>query len=230
MVQSDVAGIAFSVHPVTEDPDQLIIEAGLGLGEAVVSGQVTPDSYVVRKSDLSILAINISNQKKALYKEGWYELNEHTINGHRRKLTRQQILELSKLIIKIENLYGFPCDIEWALEGETFYITQSRPITTLLHNAGQNVVNDYHQARRILAEYSVMPPFIKKGFHAKFYPIDFVQLIWNAWGDYSGYYYKLHITKSLLTSTFSSMPLRPRYKKPADSNRNSGLRLYLRNM
>lgn len=51
MVQSEVSGIAFSVHPVTEDSNQLIIEAGYGLGEAIVSGQITPDSYVVEKED-----------------------------------------------------------------------------------------------------------------------------------------------------------------------------------
>ncbi|HHH12355.1 MAG TPA: hypothetical protein ENJ77_00575 [Candidatus Moranbacteria bacterium] len=52
MVESEKSGIAFSVHPVTEDPNQLIIEAGFGLGEAIVSGSVTPDSYVVSKKDL----------------------------------------------------------------------------------------------------------------------------------------------------------------------------------
>ena len=53
MVQSEKSGIAFSVHPVTEDPNQLIIEAGFGLGEAIVSGAVTPDSYVVAKNNKS---------------------------------------------------------------------------------------------------------------------------------------------------------------------------------
>ena len=50
MVESEVSGIAFSVHPVTQDPNQLIIEASYGLGEAIVSGQITPDSYVVEKN------------------------------------------------------------------------------------------------------------------------------------------------------------------------------------
>src|SRR3989344_6436084 len=68
MVQSEVSGIAFSVHPVTEDYNQLIIEAGYGLGEAIVSGSITPDSYVVGKEPRTIIDKNTSEQKKALVK------------------------------------------------------------------------------------------------------------------------------------------------------------------
>jgi phosphoenolpyruvate synthase/pyruvate phosphate dikinase len=133
MIDSEHSGIAFSVHPVNEDRNQMIIEAGFGLGEAIVSGQVTPDSYVVTKSPQSIIDINVSDQSRALYRmlgggNEWKELGE---KGAKQVLTQQQILELGDLIVKIENHYGFPCDIEWAYEGGKFYITQSRPITTL---------------------------------------------------------------------------------------------------
>jgi len=134
MIESEVSGIAFSVHPVTEDYNQLIIEAGFGLGEAIVSGQVTPDSYVVEKEPRNILDVNISTQERALYrgKNGgneWTNIPEPKASSQ--VLTKDQILELSELILKIENHYGFPCDIEWAYEAEKFYIVQSRPITTL---------------------------------------------------------------------------------------------------
>src|SRR3989338_3707386 len=66
MVESEVSGIAFSVHPVTQDRNQLIIEAGYGLGEAIVSGQITPDSYVVEKNEEIILDINVVEQNKML--------------------------------------------------------------------------------------------------------------------------------------------------------------------
>ncbi len=133
MVQSDVSGIAFSVHPVTEDRNQLIIEAGLGLGEAIVSGQVTPDSYVVEKEPRRIIDKNVSEQGRGIYKlpQGGSEWRELGQKGGEQKLTDEQVLELSELILRIEHHYGFPCDIEWALEGGKFYITQSRPITTL---------------------------------------------------------------------------------------------------
>lgn len=133
MVNSEKSGIAFSVHPVTEDRNQLIIEAGFGLGEAIVSGSVTPDSYVVIKTPREILDINVSSQGRALYRvEGggneWKDLGS---KGDEQVLTEEQVKELSNLIIKIEDHYGFPCDIEWAFENNIFYITQSRPITTL---------------------------------------------------------------------------------------------------
>ena len=69
MVNSEESGITFSVHPVTQDENHILIEAGFGLGEAIVSGSITPDSYVVDKEDFSILDINVNEQTKALYKK-----------------------------------------------------------------------------------------------------------------------------------------------------------------
>ena len=131
MVASEVSGIGFSVHPVSCDYNQLIIEAGLGLGEAIVSGQITPDSYVVEKQDWRISDKNISTQTKALYrcKTGGNEWKE--IEDRSQKLSDAQIGELSKLIVNIENHYGFPVDVEWAFAEGKFYVVQSRPITTL---------------------------------------------------------------------------------------------------
>ncbi|MDP1619910.1 MAG: PEP/pyruvate-binding domain-containing protein, partial [bacterium] len=134
MVESEFSGIAFSVHPVTEDYNQLIIEAGFGLGEAIVSGQITPDSYVVEKNPRNILDINVSTQERGIYraKNGgneWRDIPEPQASAQ--VLTEKQILELSEIILGIEKHYGFPCDIEWAFEGGKFYIVQSRPITTL---------------------------------------------------------------------------------------------------
>lgn len=136
MVESEVSGIAFSVHPVTEDYNQLIIEAGYGLGESIVSGQITPDSYVVEKKPFHILNKQINTQtKKLIRKESQQGGNEwKTIEkekGEKQKLSDKQVLELSKLILQIEKHYQFPVDIEWAMEKGKFYITQSRPITTL---------------------------------------------------------------------------------------------------
>jgi phosphoenolpyruvate synthase/pyruvate phosphate dikinase len=133
MVDSEESGIAFSVHPVTQDENQIIIEAGFGLGEAIVSGSITPDSYVVDKKRFSILDINVNEQTKSLCKKTkggneWKELGE---KGKKQVLTEKEIVELSKLIMKIETHYGFSCDVEWAKEKGKFYITQSRPITTI---------------------------------------------------------------------------------------------------
>ena len=134
MVASEISGICFTVHPVTKDKNQLIIEAGFGLGEAIVSGQITPDSYVVSKKDLSILDINIAEQKKMLARKGqsgnsWQAVPKNKQQSQ--KLTGRQIIELANICLQIEKHYKKPEDIEWAWAKGKFYITQSRPITTL---------------------------------------------------------------------------------------------------
>ncbi len=133
MIESEKSGVAFSVHPVMKDKNQIIIEAGFGLGEAVVSGLITPDSYVVGKKPRRIINknINIQNKKLVRAEDGnkWVDLNK--TEGKKQVLTEEQILELSELILKIENHYNSPQDIEWAFADGKFYIVQSRPITTL---------------------------------------------------------------------------------------------------
>ncbi len=99
---------------------------------------------------MRIIDINVNEQSKALYRaEGggnvWRELGE---KGKEQCLSEAQILELSDLIVKIENHYGFPCDIEWAYEDGRFYIVQSRPITTLAEvDAEMSVVRVIEKAK-----------------------------------------------------------------------------------
>lgn len=134
MVDSEISGIAFTVHPVTQDRSQMIIEAGYGLGEAIVSGSITPDAYVLDKKDFSILDINIADQDRQIVKclrKGVKWIPVPKTQQSKQKLTGLQIIELAKICIGIEKHYGFPCDIEWAYMKKKFYITQSRPITTL---------------------------------------------------------------------------------------------------
>ena len=133
MVESEVSGIAFSVHPVTKNKNHIIIEAGLGLGEAIVQGAITPDSYIVEKNNWIILDKKINEQKKMLVRSSsgrneWKEVGEE---GKKQVLSEKEIVDLAKLIIKIEKHYGFPVDVEWTKEREEFYILQSRPITAL---------------------------------------------------------------------------------------------------
>lgn len=134
MVDSEISGIAFTVHPVTKDKNQMIIEAGYGLGEAIVSGSVTPDSYVLDKRDYSLIDINVAAQEKQIIKGAsggtkWAPIAKAT--QAKQKLNGRQIVELAKICAGIEKHYKFPCDIEWAYKQGKFFITQSRPITTL---------------------------------------------------------------------------------------------------
>jgi len=130
MVNSEISGVCFTVHPVTQDKDQMIIEACYGLGEALVSGIITPDSYVIEKSTLNIVDINISQQNKKII-QGDKGTKIIDNNESKQKLTEQQIKELARLCINIEKHYQCPQDIEWTLENNAFHIVQSRPITTL---------------------------------------------------------------------------------------------------
>ncbi len=134
MIQSEVSGVCFTVHPVTEDKDQMVIEAGYGLGEAIVGGLITPDTCIVDKRDYSIMDINISEQKMMITKTSKGNAVETSVPESRQdkqKLNNVNIIKLAKLCHEIEKHYKYPQDIEWAFEKNKLYITQSRPITTL---------------------------------------------------------------------------------------------------
>jgi hypothetical protein len=133
MIESEKSGIIFSVHPVTQDRDQMIIEAGFGLGEAIVSGAITPDSYVVSKKKEKIIGKNVNKQKKMLCRKnsgGNQWINIKT-KGAEQVLNEIEIIELTKIGKRIEEYFKAPQDIEWAFAEGKFFILQSRPITTL---------------------------------------------------------------------------------------------------
>jgi phosphoenolpyruvate synthase/pyruvate phosphate dikinase len=132
MLQSDIAGIAFSAHPVTQNKNQTVIEAGLGLGEAIVSGEVTPDTFIVDKKSGRILEKHISNQAKKLIqgKSGKSEWQD-VLEGNKQKLSDEKTNELTQTVAELEKFYGFPVDVEWLIKDNTLFIMQSRPITTL---------------------------------------------------------------------------------------------------
>ncbi len=113
-----------------------------------MSGQITPDSYVVSKSAMSIVDIYVGAQTRKLVRakvkaksekdkinkkdddlaNEWVDVGKE---GEKQKLTGKQIIEVATVCKRIEDHYKFPCDIEWAMDGGKIYITQSRPITTL---------------------------------------------------------------------------------------------------
>jgi len=133
MIQSEISGICFTVHPVTEDYDQMVIEARYGLGEAIVGGKITPDTYIIHKINKNILDSNISKQEMMVVREssGVKETIVPKVKQEKQKLDNKHILQLAKICQNIENHYKKPQDIEWALKKNKFYIVQSRPITTL---------------------------------------------------------------------------------------------------
>ncbi len=142
MVQSTRAGVAFSCDPVSHSHDEIVIEAVRGLGEALVSGEVTPDMYAVDKSTLTVLERTVVEQRRELaYANGgglepnaWRDLPP--VQRTRPKLTDDEIVRLAAIVRRVEEYYGSPQDIEWAEADGEFYILQSRPVTTLQHTHG----------------------------------------------------------------------------------------------
>jgi rifampicin phosphotransferase len=132
MVFPQAAGILFTADPVTSKRKVLSIDASFGLGEAMVSGLVNADSYKVCNG--KVIDKKISTKKLAIYtlKDGGTKEQEiEPGRQNRQALTDEQILQLEHIGRKIEEYFGRPQDIEWCLVDDTFYIVQSRPITTL---------------------------------------------------------------------------------------------------
>lgn len=133
MVDSEVAGVAFTVNPITKDMGQVVIEAGLGLGESVVLGEITPDKYVVNKAEGYIEDIEVNKQGTMIIKAGkkTKKVAVPKARQERQKLDGSKIMELAEMCKRIEKHYKAPQDIEWALEKGRLYIVQARPVTTL---------------------------------------------------------------------------------------------------
>lgn len=134
MVLPEVSGIMFTADPVSGHRGIVSIDASYGLGEALVSGLVSPDIYKFRKKDSSLAYKTIANKNLAILPIEGGGTKRVEITGE--KATRQvmsdaQIIQLAKLGMMIEKHYGCPQDIEWCLENSTLYIVQSRAITSL---------------------------------------------------------------------------------------------------
>ena len=140
MVQSQKSGVMFTVEPVTSDPKKITIEAVYGLGEGIVSGEISPDLYIVDKESLGILSKTVTPQTRMITQaegsdgahEGanaWVEVQEPLASTS--KLTDGEIRELARIGRDVEEHYGSHQDIEWAYENGKFYLTQSRPVTTM---------------------------------------------------------------------------------------------------
>lgn len=140
MVQSEKSGIMFTIEPMTNDMSKIVIEAGFGLGEAIVSGSITPDKYIVNKDDLKILEKTINKQEWKITKVG--SANKHVslplVEQEKQKLTDVEIVAVAEIGKKIEEHYGKPQDTEWAIEGGKIYFVQSRPITTIKEQTTNN--------------------------------------------------------------------------------------------
>jgi len=153
---SDKSGIIFTANPVTGAEDEIVVEGGVGLGEAIVSGSVTPDSFIVSKENMQIKSRVIGRQDRMVIRAAngteWKNVPEALQS--RQKLSDAEVLGLAGYAKKIEEHYGKPQDLEFAIEGKKLFIVQSRPITTLKKTAAAKALrqaNEAEQSRRVEA-------------------------------------------------------------------------------
>lgn len=134
MVDAEKSGVMFTSHPSTGD-DQIIVEAAWGLGEAVVSGSVSPDNYVVDPSTAETTTVTIADKKAMHVKDPETgETVEREVPDEKRTervLTDEEIARLTELGRRVEDHYGTPQDVEWAIVDNDVFMLQSRPITTI---------------------------------------------------------------------------------------------------
>ncbi len=141
MVESEKAGVLFTVNPLSQNTNEIQINASYGLGESVVSGRVTPDSYIVTKTGRLIETTIGSKKTKTIY--GNKNTVEIAVDEEARKKRVLEDNEISGLVdcgLKIEKHYGMPMDIEWAIKDNNIYILQARAITTLKKDTGEDAL------------------------------------------------------------------------------------------
>ena len=169
MVQSRRSGVIFTIEPVSGEANTLVIEAAYGLGEAVVSGAVTPDTYVVDKATLLVLSKRVHPQPQMLVRNPaaapgaeanvWVDVPLDQRDAP--KLSDDEIRYLASLARQVEEHYGCPQDIEWAEEAGQFYLLQARPVTVLI--GASEAAEEEEETAPVLAEGNPGSPGIACG-------------------------------------------------------------------
>lgn len=133
MIESEVSGVLFTANPLTGHRGQMVIDASFGLGEAIVSGQVEPDHYVVETATNIILERKLGAKALVIQGQagGGTVHTQPTTNAQQQALPDAQIMALTQLAAQVAQHYGEPQDIEWAWAKGQLYLLQSRPITSL---------------------------------------------------------------------------------------------------
>ncbi len=171
MVQSRRSGVMFTLEPVGGDRTKIVIEAIYGLGEAIVSGALTPDLYVLDKASLNVLEKTVKRQEKQLTRNAestafgednnaWTDVPKDDVKLQ--KLSDAEIVAMAEIGKRVEEHYGGPQDIEWAEENGEMYIVQSRPVT-VTQEAAEETPGLAHETAPILLEGSPASPGVAAG-------------------------------------------------------------------
>ena len=176
MVNSEKSGVVFTANPINNKRDEVMVNSSWGLGEAVVSGVVTPDEFVVDKRNLDIKERSVARKLKMIVKKSGDKIGTEMVNVvdylskekiDTTSLSDDEIYELVRMAIQIEELYDSPQDIEWSFDIDTkeLYILQSRPITTLKEEdeTGEEGEGDENEELKTLARGLSASPGIARG-------------------------------------------------------------------
>ena len=133
LVPSDVSAVVFTANPVTGNADEVVINASWGLGESIVGGTVTPDTYIVGKTDMTVLSRRVSEKRRMTVSAecGTREVDVPRVLRGKAALDDDQIREMANLAITLQLHHGWPVDVECAYHAGCLYLLQCRPITTL---------------------------------------------------------------------------------------------------
>jgi len=184
-IRSDSAGVAFSLNPLNNDYDELIINSNFGLGETVVSGSVSPDNFIINKQSKRIVSKTLGAKEVCvqLKKEGGTTTTKPE-QANQFSISDAQALAIMEETKKIETYYQKPMDIEWAIEDNRVYLLQARPITT--HNVlPQKLITKSAEKRRLYFDITLGV----QGFHKPLSPLTsdiFIQVIKAATLEFSG--------------------------------------------
>ncbi len=175
MVNSEKSGVAFSVNPSNGNRDEIVIEGGYGLGEAIVQGEINPDLYIVDKKSLEIKKKEIKKQERKLVRTEtrnveWVKVPED--EQEKQVLSDYDIIKLARIVRQIEEHYDKPQDIEWAYERNKIYITQSRPITTLDKISKEEVSDEIKKNEEVILHGLGASPGVATGKVVKIFDIN----------------------------------------------------------
>jgi len=155
-VPAEVSGVLFTLNPSTGREEEMLVEASWGLGEAIVSGRVTPDRFVMDAWNEEVRSREVSDKQIMVVPDHPSGVKEVPVPEEKRalpSLTDEQLLHLAELGYRVQEIYGTPQDIEWALHQGVFYVLQTRPLTayTFAPEIGQWTSANFRE---------VMPGFI----------------------------------------------------------------------
>ncbi len=153
MVDSEKSGVMFTVNPATNNENEIVIEAVYGLGEMIVSGSANPDLYILDKKTREIKKIEVKKQEIGLFRNEQGENEKQKIpeaDQIKQIIPDSEIKEIARFGKKIEEHYGKPQDIEWAVGKDKIYIVQSRAVTTFHKEEEKEESSDAEEAGKIL--------------------------------------------------------------------------------